>query len=228
MAIRRAHSDDLPAPGARRRQRSGVEALELFPTGWGPAPPGVRRRATGRPGSSSATPSDPRSGCASTNSASGTRRSRLSRTARPPVRARPGTACPGPPAARQGRWRPRTASRPPAACDPDRTPGSREARHRGQCQRELFDGVEQRLLVLLQVAVVAERQPLQRRQHPREVADQPAGLAPGQLGDVGVLLLRQHRRSGGIGVVEPNEPELVGRPQDHLLAHARQVHRRAG
>jgi hypothetical protein len=59
-----------------------------------------------------------------------------------------------------------------------------EARHRRQRQRDLLDGVEQRLLVLLQVAVVAERQPLQRRQEPGEVTDQPPRLATGQLGDV--------------------------------------------
>ena len=50
-----------------------------------------------------------------------------------------------------------------------------------------------------------------------------AGLAPGQLGDVGVLLLRHHRRAGGVAVVEAGEAELVARPQHPLLAHAGQV-----
>ena len=35
---------------------------------------------------------------------------------------------------------------------------------------------------------------------------EPARLAPGQLGDVGVLLLGQHRAAGGVGVVEAQKP----------------------
>ena len=93
----------------------------------------------------------------------------------------------------------------------------------GQGQLDLVDGVEQRLLVLLEVAVVREGQPLERGQEAGEVADQPAGLAPGQLGHVGVLLLRQHRAAGRVGVGEPHEPELLARPQHDLLAHAAQV-----
>ena len=73
---------------------------------------------------------------------------------------------------------------------------------RRQRQRHLVDGVEQRLLVLLEVAVVGERQALERGEQAGEVADEPTGLAPGQLGDVGVLLLRHHRAAGGVGVVE--------------------------
>ena len=60
------------------------------------------------------------------------------------------------------------------------------------------------------------------------MADEAAGLAPGQLGDVGVLLLRQHRRARGVGVVEAQEAELLGRPQDDLLAQAATGGRRAG
>ena len=90
-------------------------------------------------------------------------------------------------------------------------------------QRDLVDRVEQRLLVLLEVAVVGQREALQRHQQPGQVADQPPGLAPGQLGDVRVLLLRQHRRPGGVGVVEAGEAELVARPQHPLLADAGQV-----
>ena len=55
---------------------------------------------------------------------------------------------------------------------------------------EGVDGVEDRLLVLLQVAVVGEREALERGQQTGEVADKATGLAAGELGDVGVLLLR--------------------------------------
>ena len=88
---------------------------------------------------------------------------------------------------------------------------------------DLIDGVEERFLVLLEIAVVGEREPLQGGEHPGEMADEPAGLSPGQLGDVGVLLLGEHRAPGGVGVVEGDEAELLGRPQDELLADPRQM-----
>ena len=103
----------------------------------------------------------------------------------------------------------------------DMQPGERAQREHARVER-----VEQRLLVLLQVAVVRERQRLERGEEAGEVADQPTRLAPGQLGDVGVLLLRQHRRTGRVRVGEPHEAELVGRPQHDLLAEPREVHLR--
>ena len=57
-----------------------------------------------------------------------------------------------------------------------------------------------------------------------QVTQEPARLAPGELGHVGVLLLRQHRAAGGVRVVEGAEAELLGRPQHDLLTHPRQVH----
>ena len=93
----------------------------------------------------------------------------------------------------------------------------------GQQQLQLLDRVEQRLLVLLQVAVVGQRQPLERGQQPGEVADQPAGLAARELGDVRVLLLRHDRAAGGEGVVERDVAELGGRPEDDLLGDPGEV-----
>ena len=72
----------------------------------------------------------------------------------------------------------------------------------------------------------ASGRPLSVASKPGEVADQPARLAARELGDVGVLLLRQHRRAGRVRVGEPDEPELLGRPQHDLLADAREVHLR--
>ena len=60
---------------------------------------------------------------------------------------------------------------------------------------------------------------------PVEVADQAARLAAGQLGDVGVLLLRHDARPGGVRVVERDEGELLGRPEDDLLGEPRDVDR---
>ena len=44
-----------------------------------------------------------------------------------------------------------------------------------------------------------------------------AGLAAGELGDVGVLLLRHDARPGRVAVVERHEAELAGGPEDDLL-----------
>ena len=78
-------------------------------------------------------------------------------------------------------------------------------------------------LVLLQVAVVGERQALDGREQAREPADRRARLAAGELGDVGVELLRHHRRAGGGVLGQPREAELARRPQHDLLADPREV-----
>ena len=75
-----------------------------------------------------------------------------------------------------------------------------ERRHRRQRECERVERVEHRLLVLLEVAVVGERQALHRRRQRDEVAEQPSGLAARQLGDVGVPLLRHHARPGAVAV----------------------------
>ncbi len=98
------------------------------------------------------------------------------------------------------------------------------AGHRSQAQGHLLDGVEERLLVLLQITVVSEGQALEGREQAGQITDEAAGLAPRQLGDVGILLLRQHRRARRVGVVEPYEPELIARPQHDLLADAGEVY----
>ena len=98
----------------------------------------------------------------------------------------------------------------------------------GQQQLQLVHGVEDGLLVLLQVPVVRQWQTLQRRQQTREVADQSPGLAPGQLGDVGVLLLGHDARPGRPGVVEGDEAELRRAPQHDLLAQPGQIHPELG
>ncbi|OEI70206.1 Uncharacterized protein Cus16_0832 [Curtobacterium sp. ER1/6] len=97
------------------------------------------------------------------------------------------------------------------------------AGERGQQDLELRDRVEDGLLVLLEVAVVREREPLQRREEPGEVPDETPGLAPGELGDVGVLLLRHDARPGRERVVEADEAELLRVPEDDLLGQAGHV-----
>ena len=93
----------------------------------------------------------------------------------------------------------------------------------GSRTSSVSDRVEDRLLVLLQVAVVGQREPLERGHQPGQVADQPAGLAARELGDVGVLLLRHDARPGRPRVVQRREVELPGRPEDDLLGEAGEV-----
>ena len=66
-----------------------------------------------------------------------------------------------------------------------------------------------RRLVLLQVAVVGERQPLDRREQPGQAADRRARLPARELGDVGVQLLRHHRRARRGVLGQPREAELA-------------------
>ena len=78
-------------------------------------------------------------------------------------------------------------------------------------------GVEERLLVLLEVPVVGEGQPLEDGQQRDQVAGHPAHPAPGQLEHVGILLLRHQRGTGGVGVGQLGETELRGGPEHDLL-----------
>ena len=89
-------------------------------------------------------------------------------------------------------------------------------------------GIEQRGLVLLQIAIVGERQALQggeeRNQRPRH----PSRLPPHQLRHVGVLLLWHHRAPGREGVGQLEEAELVRRPEDEVLGESGEMHRGDG
>ena len=98
-----------------------------------------------------------------------------------------------------------------------------QARHRGQQQLELKDGVEHRLLVLLQVPVVRQRLSLQRRQQAGEVADQPTRFAASQFRDVGVLLLRHDRASRRPRVVQRHVAEFGGAPEDDVFGQPGQI-----
>ena len=137
------------------------------------------------------------------------RASRERRPPRPP-RAPRGTERPSRPGTRPRRSRAprpsraRPASAPPRRWRSRRRPPARRAVRTSACGR-----VEQRTLVLLQVAVVRERQALHDREQRHEVADGTPGPAARQLGDVGVLLLRHERAAGGEGVGERHEAELA-------------------
>ena len=95
----------------------------------------------------------------------------------------------------------------------------------GERQLERVDGVEQVLLVLLQVLVVGERQRVHHAVEGGQVADHARRLRAQQLGRVGVLLLRHDRGARAPGVGQLAEAELGARPQHELGAQAREVGR---
>ena len=68
-----------------------------------------------------------------------------------------------------------------------------QAGHHRQRRVERRDGREQRRLVLLEVALVGERQPLEQREHAGQRADDARCPSPDQLRGIGVLLVGHHR-----------------------------------
>ena len=97
---------------------------------------------------------------------------------------------------------------------------------RGQRQRPGLGRVEHRLLVLLHVLGIGERQALHHGQQRDQRAGDPPGLRPHQLGRIRIALLRHDRTAGGEGVRQPDEPPRRRAPDHDLLGEARQMHRR--
>ena len=91
----------------------------------------------------------------------------------------------------------------------------------GELQR--VGGVEQVLLVLLQVLVVGERQRVQHPLQRRQVPEDAGRLGAQQLGRVGVLLLGHDRGARRPRVGQLAEADLRARPQHELGAEAREV-----
>ena len=104
----------------------------------------------------------------------------------------------------------------------DLQPGD-ERRQRLQPEPRVLARREDGRLVLLQVAVVGERQPLDGGEEAGQPPDRGARLAAGELGHVRVQLLRHHRRACRGALGQLREAELAGRPEHELLADAREV-----
>ena len=90
------------------------------------------------------------------------------------------------------------------------------------------DGVEDAFLVLLEILVVGERQALDRREHRHEMADDASCLAAYELRDIWVLLLRHHRGTCAVRVVELDEVELAAAPENGLLGEPGEMHHEDG
>ena len=84
-------------------------------------------------------------------------------------------------------------------------------------------GIEQRNFILLQIAIIGERQSFHDRQQRMQVAEDAAGLAADQLRHVGIFFLRHHRAAGAITVGQFDEAELLARPQYQLVGKPAQM-----
>ena len=101
-------------------------------------------------------------------------------------------------------------------------PGSMPA-SASQAELDRVGGVEERLLVLLEVLAVGERQAVQDAGQRRVGGEHPRRLRPQQLGGVGVHLLGHDRGARGELLGRPAEAELARRPEHDLGADPRQV-----
>ena len=92
-----------------------------------------------------------------------------------------------------------------------------------QAQLERVDRVEERLLVLLEVLVVGERQAVQHAVERHQAPGHARRLRAQQLGGVRVLLLRHQARARRERVGHLAEAELLARPEHDLAAELREV-----
>ena len=85
------------------------------------------------------------------------------------------------------------------------------------------DRIEQRRLVLLQVALVRQRQALEHREGPGQRPDDARRAAADELGRIRVLLVRHHAAAGRERVRGPDEAERRVRPPGQLLGEPAEV-----
>ena len=181
-AVRRSLAASRARRGGPNRCRFGAgSAPAASATASGPPPPAVVRRRTAAPGSSSAAAVRAERSSAATRSA---RRPRpIERLAHEPaddgVRLAERHAPRDEELGEVGGGR-ASGRRPPPPCARCRSvDGASSPAMAARARRDLVDRVEQRLLVLLQVAVVRERQALERGEEPGEVADRAGRPCPG-------------------------------------------------
>ena len=78
-----------------------------------------------------------------------------------------------------------------------------------------IDGIEQALFVFLQIAIVGHRQALEQGQQRNQIADNTAGFATREFGDVRIFLLRHQGRAGRVRVVVRTGRRVPPSPADH-------------
>ena len=103
--------------------------------------------------------------------------------------------------------------------------GRHRPRDRRQDEVQRVHRVEERLLVLLEVAVVAGRQAVQHRRDRHEVRRHTCRLPADEFSGIGVPLLRHHARAGGVGLVEFGPCQRLVGPSSKIRRQARKVGR---
>jgi hypothetical protein len=74
------------------------------------------------------------------------------------------------------------------------------------------------------VSIVGHRQTFEQREQRDEVADDAAGFAAREFGDIGIFLLRHQRRAGGVGIGELDEVKFRTGPENQILGQPRKMH----
>ncbi len=105
---------------------------------------------------------------------------------------------------------------------------TKDAGINSQAELDSVDGIKDAFLVLLQIFIISKRQSLYGGQHSHKMAHNTASLATHQLRYIRIFLLRHHRRTSAVGIVQLHEEELTGAPKNGFLAEARQVHHQDG
>lgn len=101
---------------------------------------------------------------------------------------------------------------------------SGNTRHR----ESLIMGVEERLFVLLQIALIARGKALQRDEQREERGRDAAGFPADQFPGIGIFFLRHQAAAGGIFVGQDEETETRRGEEDHVLGEAREMAREDG
>lgn len=97
------------------------------------------------------------------------------------------------------------------------------ALHDAEAIQRGVQSVENGGLILLEIAVIGEREAFSEEHQGIEGRANTRGLAANQLQRIGILLLRHEARAGGVGVGQADEIELAAAPQDKILSHAGQM-----
>ena len=87
----------------------------------------------------------------------------------------------------------------------------------GKAELHRVNGIKQPLLILLQVLVVGEWEPLHCREHRHEMTDDASRFATHEFGDIRVLLLGHHGGACAVCIVQLDKGELTRAPEDDLL-----------
>src|SRR5437762_7071394 len=83
-----------------------------------------------------------------------------------------------------------------------------------------IDRIEERFLVLLQIAIVAAGQAFQYGEQTDEISNEAAAFPARQLSHIRIFFLRHQAGTGGEGVAEFDETKFARTPDDQVFAES--------